>query len=108
MMSLKQGVIVEGSKPEIIIGMMICHSIFTKKGVPFTITACRDGKHKVGSCHYSGDAVDIRLPSRYSPEEEIDLSVLVECREALGPNYDILLESDHIHLEYDPKQLPQT
>ena len=103
MISLKQGVAIHGISPEVLLGIIICHPVFAKYKVPLTITSNRDGKHKVGSLHYTGYAVDLRLPSRASQEEEVDLSVLVECREALGSNYDIILESDHLHLEYDPK-----
>lgn len=102
-MDIKRGVDVKGIQPEILLGIEVCHFVFMKRGVPLTLTACSDGKHKNGSLHYQGKAVDIRLPSRYSHEDEIDLTVLVECREALGEQYDIILESDHIHLEYDPK-----
>jgi hypothetical protein len=107
-MNLKQGVDVRGVQPEILLGLEICHYIFTKHGVPLTITAVTDGKHMSGSLHYKGQAVDIRLPSRYSQEQEIDLSILVECREALGDNFDIVLESDHLHLEFDHKVAPLT
>lgn len=105
-MKIKQGVDVKGIQPEILLGLEICHFVFTKRGIPLTITSCADGKHGTNSLHYRGRAVDIRLPSRTSDEPEIDLAVLVECREALGEQYDIVLESDHLHLEYDPKPIP--
>jgi hypothetical protein len=31
------------------------------------------------------------------------LEVATEMRKALGDAYDVVVESDHIHLEYDPE-----
>ena len=104
MLSLKTGVDVGGIQPEVLLGLEICHGVFTRLGMPLVVTACLDGKHMTGSKHYVGQAVDMRLPSKYSIEPLIDVMVQAECRVHLGLQYDLVLEKDHLHLEYDPKK----
>lgn len=69
-------------------------------GKVITITSLLDGRHSIKSKHYTGNAFDIRI-SKYTPFE---LKALVKALKiALGTNYDVILEKDHIHIEYDPK-----
>lgn len=103
MISIKPGVDVKGLGPEVLLGAMILSGVFWRHSIPTMITSCRDGKHKEGSKHYIGDALDIRLPSRFNNTANIDLKLLAEGREALGEQYDLVLEADHLHLEFDPK-----
>jgi hypothetical protein len=55
------------------------------------------------SYHYLNLAVDLRLPSRIN-ELISDSAVTRDLKAILGPAYDVVLESDHIHLEYDAKR----
>lgn len=64
------------------------------------VTAGKDGKHKVGSLHGRGYAVDIR--SRGLTPERIT-HILAALRNALGPSFEIFFEDDHFHVEYDPQ-----
>lgn len=70
------------------------------------ITSTFEGKHSEGSLHYADDAYDIRRPSH--PDMGFDLSVdssiVEDLKEAFGSDFDIVLEPDHIHIEYDPKE----
>ena len=68
-------------------------------------------RHSRTSLHYSGNAADIRL-IRTVANHAIQLAVTREvadmCCASLGiPNdfYDIVLEKDHIHIEYQPKRI---
>ena len=63
------------------------------------ITSCRDGSHMSGSKHYSREALDLR--TRDLTAGVID-SLVTGLRNALGSDYDVLFEGDHIHIEYDP------
>lgn len=69
-------------------------------GKPITITSILDGKHRDGSKHYDGQAFDIRT-FIYTVTELNEL--MAALKEALGPDFDVVLENDHIHIEYDPK-----
>lgn len=60
------------------------------------ITSGTDGDHGTSSLHPYGLALDFRLP----PNPQV---VAKEMREELGCNYDVVVESNHIHAEYDPK-----
>jgi hypothetical protein len=57
----------------------------------------KDGAHKEGSLHFKNRAVDFNLPLRDADER------FRRYRLAMGPDYDLLNEGDHAHLEYDPK-----
>ena len=103
MIALKQGVDLRGVGTEIVFGAIILDAVFAAHGAKLLVTACRDGKHMEKSKHYIGDAVDIRLASRWVTTANVDLAVLNEGRAALGDQFDLIIESDHFHLEFDPK-----
>lgn len=63
------------------------------------ITSAHDGKHMDGSLHYVGRAIDVRTWACKGYEAD----VIDKAKAALGHDYDIVLEADHIHCEYDPK-----
>lgn len=63
-----------------------------------TVTSANDGQHKTNSLHYKGDAFDLR--THYLPDP---LGISNELRDELGPDYDVVLEPDHLHIEYDPE-----
>lgn len=97
-MKLKPGVDVLGIKPELILAMIIAEPIIVKHA-PFVVTSICDGQHMKTSLHYSGLAMDIRT-------RDIDPTLVRPCvqelQESLGSQYDVVLEGDHIHLEFDP------
>jgi|APSaa5957512535_1039671.scaffolds.fasta_scaffold10843_6 hypothetical protein len=63
------------------------------------ITSGRDGVHSQTSLHYEGKALDLRT-------RDLDTDTVTKyaqaLRQCLGDDYDIVIESDHIHVEYDP------
>lgn len=63
-----------------------------------TITSAKDGKHMQNSKHYKGLAIDIRT---------FDMSnvclVVNSLRKRFYKKLDIVHESNHIHVEYEPK-----
>lgn len=64
------------------------------------ITSAKDGHHMKNSKHYSGNAVDLR--TRFW-DKKTQIKVVALLQNTLGNNYDVVLESTHIHLEYDPE-----
>ena len=98
MLNIKPGVRVSGMAPEILIAVIVANDIYTKAGVPCVITSCTDGSHKTNSLHYCGMAVDLR--TRDLPVASLPV-ILEDLKFALGPDYDVVLESDHIHIEHD-------
>lgn len=98
-MKLKPGVDIRGIKPELVLAMILCEPIVYKHA-EFVVTACLDGKHMQGSKHYEGLAMDIRTRDMHPT---VIRGCVQELREALGHQFDVVLEGDHIHVEYDPK-----
>lgn len=89
---------ITGFTPELLLGLLIVNEVYKEYGAECLITCGAEGVHSVTSLHYSGNAVDLR---RYA---DIDMEGLVrECKERLRLHYDIVLEHDHVHLEYQPR-----
>lgn len=70
--------------------------IFMKYGVEAVITSGKDSVHGDNSKHYLGLAIDLRT---YHVLDRI----VQDLKNHLGKDYDVVLEKDHIHVEYDPK-----
>lgn len=64
-----------------------------------TVTSARDGKHVAGSLHPVGLALDFRIWNLPDPAGLAD-----RLRRQLDREYDVILEADHLHVEFDPKK----
>ena len=95
MIKIKNGV-----TPRLLIIAAALANISESLGVEYVITSGTDGKHMKGSKHYTGEALDVRTSSL--DNDEID-DVIDALRVKLGRNYDVLFETNHIHIEYDKK-----
>jgi len=61
------------------------------------ITSTYDGNHMPGSLHYANQAYDVRVPHKQMRR------ACDGIKDALSFDFDVILEEDHIHVEYDPK-----
>ena len=70
------------------------------------ITSANDSKHKNGSLHYKNQAFDIRIWNIAGDDPDYTKAKewATRMQAALGADYDVLFEDDHIHAEYDPKE----
>ena len=98
-MILKPGVRLQGIRPEVVVALIAAQEIWKSLGVELVVTSCIDGTHSRGSMHYSGSAVDLRSANLGTNA----VSATQRLQTALGNDYDVLLETDHIHVEYQPK-----
>jgi hypothetical protein len=99
---IKQGVDLRGLKPQMAIAYTIATWVYsTKTGQRCVITSGGDGKHGPNSLHYKGKALDLRT-NNLRPEQVHP--VYITLKECLGAQFDVKLESDHIHVEFDPKE----
>jgi len=65
-------------------------------------TSANDSTHMPGSKHYSNEAFDIRTKNAIGGLDVIKQwakNIQIE----LGSDYDVVIEKDHLHLEFDPK-----
>lgn len=99
-MKLKPGVKLSGIRPEMVLAALVADEIFAKHGAELTITSAIDGEHSLGSLHYQGRALDFRTRTMLTHQREPCRDALAD---ALGTEFDVVLEDDHIHVEFDPK-----
>ncbi len=85
--------------------MAVAHAeilnVFRDHGLVCRMTSGAGGKHSVGSLHYVGHAADYGL--RDIPEPAIRELLQRDIKTALGPDFDVVLEPTHIHVEFQPK-----
>lgn len=97
--AVKPGAILS-TKPETEQMRRVMAAIWKSHGYQLTVTSGYDSTHGALSKHYGGLAEDYRTRD-VAPS---DLAVMVaEARRQLGRNYDLVIESDHLHGEFDPK-----
>ena len=65
------------------------------------VTSVVDGVHSQGSLHYVGYAADLRIWA--IEDNELD-EFARGLSEELGVEFDVVLETDHIHMEFQPKR----
>lgn len=99
-MKLKPGVRVRGLRPEIAIAMLVVEGICRDLAVEFIVTSGSDGRHSLTSLHYAGAAFDMRSRNMDIRTKHVFLDA---ARKALGDDFDVLDETDHFHIEYQPQ-----
>lgn len=102
---LKSGVKLDKLTPQMALGANIVAQVFASLGYRCVITSGSDGEHMRESKHGTGEALDFRTKHVASDDKQ---RLLVQVRARLGREYDVLLEhlegdSEHLHVEYDPK-----
>lgn len=99
-MKIKTNVKLLGLRPEILLALFIADKIYSNHNQELVLTEATGGKHGRASLHYVGLAVDVR--THYFTDGEVKL-VAKDLKEALGENYDVVVEKTHIHIEFQPK-----
>lgn len=97
-MTLKPGV-AGTMQPQLAAAVSDANAVYAAAGYDLVVTSLADGVHMAGSLHPRGYAADLR-----SSNLGADLpAVFASLKARLGPDYDVILEADHIHVEYDPQ-----
>lgn len=99
-MRLKENVRVQGITNELLVASMIAQVVYAEHGIEFVWTSCVDGKHSNTSLHYSGCGLDLRTRDM---TKDVAMLVADKIRDRLTIDYDVLLEKDHLHIEYQPR-----
>ena len=93
------GIRVGGIRPELLIAVMVANEVYTEIGKELVITSVTDGKHSDTSLHYTGCAFDCRI------YDDSDMEfVITKMKDRLKIDYDVVLEGNHIHVEYQPRK----
>lgn len=101
MITFKLGVEVNNVDRKVFHAINGVDQIFSKFGYKTVVTSITDGKHSKGSLHYHGLAVDFRI--YHVPSIEQQNRIHSEIEKLLGSDFDVILEKNHIHVEYDIK-----
>lgn len=102
---LKKGVILNGPHlyPDIVRMINVARATAPKlSDNTLWITSANDSKHMDGSLHYKNRAFDIRIWNVEGGIDEVKRWV-VKMQTCLNDDYDVVLEKDHIHQEFDPE-----
>ena len=97
-----------GLKPQMVLALVIVEKIYDRYGVDLVITSGCEGKHKTGSLHPLGLAVDVRKRDFASTlvveavVEEMQVKLNGRAGNQYG-EYDITISPFNIHMEFDPK-----
>ena len=88
---------IETLRSEIRLAIRLADFLFKCFGMELEVTWTTGGNHKEGSLHPKRRAFDcLKLGEKQE-------SLVVGLRSILGPDYDVLVEADHLHIEWDPK-----
>ena len=99
-MRLKDGVSTRGVRAELLFAIFVASEVFMRAGSEMMITSIQDGTHMFKSRHYDGAAFDFRI---YHLDRKRIEKIVAEIKDALNQDYDIVLEKDHCHVEFQPK-----
>jgi len=97
--AIKKGVILQGLDARLYAALHQAGRIWLRHGQRLVVISGLDGRHKKGSLHDVGLAVDLRFHDFGSATR---LQVTHELRRSLGDGFQVIGERDHIHVEYDP------
>lgn len=81
-------------QPEASEGLRITEKVYASCREELYITSLQEGTHSVGTLHTDGRAWDMR---KGNVKKEV-------LQKALGDDFDVVDESNHRHVEYDPKK----
>lgn len=99
MIKFKVGIHTSKITPEVARIMNVANRVYGGLKADAIVTALEDGKHKEGSLHYKCLAADLRIRHVAKGKHE---NIRSEMARLLGGDYDIVLHSSHLHVEYDP------
>ena len=114
MPKVKVGVTFSSITPQALRVFAAADQIWTHlTGEVAVITSAEDGRHSPTSLHYQSAAWDLRIwpfLALDSAENGLSSSSTREAasllRVFLGPDFDVVVEKTHIHVEFDPKPAP--
>ncbi len=99
-MRFKEGISLRHLQPQMVLASDVVATVYEQNGYACVITSGDEGVHAKYSLHYSGNALDYRTKHIL---ESARAALASEIQEALGTQFNVILESTHLHVEFDPK-----
>ena len=107
-LKFKKGVKLVGIQPEMVIFLTVALGVGDEMGLKeLWVTSAVEGRHRRGSLHFIGGGLDLRnrastgrlkrWPKKFTEKFARKL------RACLTSEYDVVVERDHIHGEFQPK-----
>lgn len=90
----------QGIQPEMVAAFPIIDATYMRLGYEAILTSGTEGEHGTGSLHPKGLATDWR--TRHM-RQDLKPQLVKWLKQNLGREYDVILEKDHLHVEFDPK-----
>lgn len=99
MLKLKQGVRLTNLTPQMALAAVIVRDTYDEFGFDCVITSADDSKHGFNTLHGQGKAMDFR--TKHLPDANTKVAIKNRVAERLGIDFDVVLEEDHLHCEFD-------
>lgn len=87
--------------PEVALALTVVQKIYSSNHKQMIITSTYEGKHKSGSLHYIGYAVDLRIRNLEEKEKKIIVETIKKDLYIVSKKYQVVLHKTHLHIEYD-------
>jgi len=78
----------------------IVEQVYQARGLDPEITSIDDEPHGTSSRHWYGGAWDVGVRGINLETRKV---IEIELRRRLGTDFDVVLEGDHIHIEWEPR-----
>lgn len=105
---LKYSCRIAGIIPEISVAISITYSVWFSLGLPGNCRITSGTDDAPGrlddSLHKKGKAFDLGI---WEIPPIIQNGLKIDLETSLGPEFDVVLEKDHIHIEFDPPEKPK-
>ncbi len=87
-------VLIQSAATDMVLSFVV--PMYAMYGIPCRITSGVEGRHMIGSKHYTAQSLDFSVAVIAKEAQEVFCSKL---RDAAGTVLDVVLEADHIHVE---------
>lgn len=99
-MRLKDNSVFPDICPPLLLALIVADDVYSDHGARMVVTSLKDGKHSAKSLHYAGAAADLRTRTL---AQGAAAQIAEDLAGRLNHHYDVILESDHIHIEWQPR-----
>lgn len=101
--SFKKGVETKNVHPKMVWAWGVIAELSAEWNIDTVVTSVADGVHMEGSKHYLDPVQATDFRTWYLPSEDDKHRFVTTAQMRLGSAFDVVLESTHLHVEYDPK-----